>query len=134
MNKSRIIQGLMRVDRLSDDELYELIKNHNDNIKFIFMGMNKKFDDYYKEAISRLRSGVNSITNLIIVPHPCRSLYKYENKKVEITGSLLDYFNCWKKVNIAELERYQKDNETFNDRDDDDDDDGDNSSPSPVIA
>ena len=36
MNKSRIIQGLMRVDRLSDDELYELIKFDIDNGIYFF--------------------------------------------------------------------------------------------------
>ena len=36
MNKSRIIQGLMRVDRLSDEELYELIKFDIDNGIYFF--------------------------------------------------------------------------------------------------
>lgn len=36
MKKSRIIQGLMRVDRLSDEELYELIKFDIDNGIYFF--------------------------------------------------------------------------------------------------
>lgn len=77
-------------------EFLKILRKHNGKIKIIVMGLNSKFHSMYKLLIKEF-------PDIIITPHPCSSLYKY-NKAVVVKATtnldIDDFCKQWKNKNI----------------------------------
>ena len=74
----------------------KILTKYNSKIKIVVMGLNGKFNSMYKQLIKEF-------PDIIITPHPCSSLYRYNNTVVINSTSNLDiedFCRRWKNKNI----------------------------------
>ena len=108
-----------------------ILKEYNQNIKLIFMGLSRKFKSIYGSIY-------DSNKDIIIIPHPCSSLYTYKGDEIIKKGNIdLDnFYESWNNKNILKrfidqkLSQAPLDDCTISNNDDGDNgDEGDASSP-----